>query len=120
MASFVVETATHCASWEDTQIDVSGPIAKGATPYGEAQGYLDGHMHLISGWQGDIPPSPDKQTARVPVARNRDGSPVTGPVIARFVDFGPGHASLPLAGGFVSDGRSAPLSSTDSTCLMRP
>jgi hypothetical protein len=67
---------------------------------GRAVGDRDGHMHLISGWQGDIAPAPDKQTASVPVARNLDGSPVTGRVIARFVDFGPGQASLPLAGGF--------------------
>src|SRR5689334_10268000 len=67
---------------------------------GRAVGDRDGHMHLVSGWQGDIAPTPDKQTARVPVARNPDGSPVTGPVIARFVDFGAGHASLPIAGGF--------------------
>jgi alpha/beta hydrolase family protein len=66
---------------------------------GRAVGDRDGHVHVISGWQGDIAPAPDKQTATVPVARNADGSPVTGPVFARFADFGTGRKSLPILGG---------------------
>ena len=60
-------------------------------------GDADGHVHVVSGWQGDIPPSPDKQTATVPVA-----AAATGKVRARFVDFGTGKASLPLMEGFSS------------------
>ena len=44
----------------------------------------EGHVSLVSGWQGDVTPTPTNQTIVVPVARQRDGSPVTGPVLARF------------------------------------
>ena len=35
----------------------------------------DGHISLVSGWQGDVAPTANNQTIQVPVARNRDGSP---------------------------------------------
>ena len=71
---------------------------------GRAVGDRDGHIHVISGWQGDIAPVPDKQTAQVPAARNPDGSAVTGPVLARsWLDFGspatPACRSLGRTGG---------------------
>ena len=34
----------------------------------------EGHISLVSGWQGDVIPTENNQTVRVPVARNRDGS----------------------------------------------
>ena len=40
----------------------------------------DGHVTLVSGWQGDVVPTAENQTIRVPVARNRDGSSITGPL----------------------------------------
>jgi Alpha/beta hydrolase domain len=46
----------------------------------------DGHISLVSGWQGDVAPTPTNQTIDVPIAKQRDGSPVTGPVLARFWD----------------------------------
>jgi hypothetical protein len=46
----------------------------------------DGHISLVSGWQGDVPPTAINQTIQVPVARNPDGSSITGPVLARFSD----------------------------------
>jgi hypothetical protein len=58
-----------------------------------------GHVSLMSGWQGDIPPKPGLQTIRVPAARNADGSSVTGPALAIFVNMPAGVRSLPLAGG---------------------
>lgn len=66
---------------------------------GRATGDPEGHLRLISGWQGDIPPAPDKQTATVPVARNRDGSSITGPIVVRFADMPAGATSLPILGG---------------------
>jgi hypothetical protein len=66
---------------------------------GRAMADPEGHLHLISGWQGDIPPAPDKQTATVPVARNRNGSPITGPIVVRFADMPTGATSLPILGG---------------------
>lgn len=60
----------------------------------------NGHTHLASGWQGDVPPAAGKQTLSVPAARNPDGTPVTGPVFVRFVDMPQGTASLPILGGY--------------------
>jgi hypothetical protein len=56
-----------------------------------------GHVSVVSGWQGDLLPLPSalttpqpftqtNQTLRVPIAVNRDGSPVTGPFLVRFVN----------------------------------
>jgi hypothetical protein len=46
----------------------------------------DGHISLVSGWQGDVAPTATNQTIQVPVARQRGGGSVTGPVLARFVN----------------------------------
>jgi hypothetical protein len=48
-----------------------------------------GYIYLASGWQGDIPmpatlSSDSSEAIAVPVAKNADGSPVTGPVLARI------------------------------------
>jgi len=72
---------------------------------GAVSGYDEGHISVISGWQGDIPPDPRLQTISVPVARNRDGSPVSGPTIARFVDMPAETTTMPLNGG---QGRGVP------------
>jgi hypothetical protein len=53
---------------------------------GEAAGDPAGHVHVISGWQGDIAPDPRLQIATVPTARSPDGSSITGPVLVRIVD----------------------------------
>lgn len=58
----------------------------------------DGHVRVISGWQGDLPPSTDLQTASVPVAHARDGTSLTGPVLARFTDMPMRARSIPITG----------------------
>ena len=63
---------------------------------GSPQASADGHVWLVSGWQGDLPPAPDKQTLAVPVARNADGTPITGRMIARFANAAPGSTTLPI------------------------
>lgn len=58
----------------------------GADP-GDGLLYRLGHVLLWSGWQGDIPltaDGSDREGIDVPIARNTDGSPVTGPVWDRF------------------------------------
>jgi hypothetical protein len=71
-------------------------------PAGDGFLYRTGNVYLWSGWQGDLvfnPTSP-AETIDVPVARNPDGSSVTGPVFARFVTV-PGNVntqSLPGRG----------------------
>ncbi len=58
-----------------------------------------GHIILTSGWQGDIPPRTGLQTIAVPVARNRDGTSVTGLALTTLANMAPGSRSLPLTGG---------------------
>ena len=45
-----------------------------------------GHVLLSSGWQGDLPPRDGMETITVPMAKNPDGSSITGPVLVRFSD----------------------------------
>jgi hypothetical protein len=74
--------------------------------------YENGDVFLFSGWQGDIPFGGKSiyglpgETIQVPIARNADGSPVTGPVLARFSNMPTGLNTLPLraATGYVSSG----------------
>jgi hypothetical protein len=57
----------------------------------------EGHVSVVSGWEADVVRRPGIQTIDVPVAKNPDGSPLTGPVSARFIDMPPGANTLPLA-----------------------
>lgn len=62
-----------------------------------AAGYFpDGHVGLVSGWQGDLPARAGTQTIRVPVAHSPDGSPLLSPAFVRFVDMPAGTATLPI------------------------
>src|SRR5262245_50916712 len=61
---------------------------------GTASASPQGHMSLVSGWQGDVVTTANNQTIKVPVARNRDGSPITGLVLARFNDIAPGTNTI--------------------------
>src|SRR4051794_7434674 len=54
-----------------------------------------GDAILASGWQGDVV-APGVETITVPVAKNGDGSSITGPVLARFVDMPAGTQTLAL------------------------
>ena len=63
---------------------------------GQATANAEGDITLVSGWQGDVVPTPSNQTIVVPVARNEDGSPVTGKVVARFFDVPDGVQSAPI------------------------
>ena len=78
---------------------------------GAGDGFLfrEGYTVLWSGWQGDIAPAAaaaDRhvlETVRVPVARNADGSPITGPIVVRWSDVPSGTSTLALtAAGFHS------------------
>jgi hypothetical protein len=61
---------------------------------GRAGGDAEGHIRLVSGWQGDIPPAAGVQSATVPVATG-----VSGPIVVRFIDMPAGSKSLPIRGG---------------------
>jgi len=78
---------------------------------GAGDGFLfrEGYTVLWSGWQGDVVPvtGPAErnvmETVRVPVARNADGSPITGPVVIRWSDLTAGTSTLSLRNaGFYS------------------
>lgn len=64
---------------------------------GSASPNAYGHVQLLSGWQGDISPGSSNYTANVPVARNPDGSFITGKVLARIVDPKADTNTAPLA-----------------------
>ena len=53
-----------------------------------------GHILVSSGWQGDLAPRAGAETITVPVARNADGSPITGPVLYRISNVRGQTASL--------------------------
>lgn len=57
-----------------------------ATAPSDAIYFERGYVMLYSAWQGDVPKSsPNRLTVTVPVARNPDGSPITGPYRAELV-----------------------------------
>jgi hypothetical protein len=73
--------------------------------------FREGYTILWSGWQGDLAEVGGamgrnlRETVRVPVARNADGSPITGPVVVRWSDMPAGTTTLPLDGaGYYSVG----------------
>jgi len=47
-AIFTFPAATGCATWPEVEIGIDGPIATGATPYGEVRGFLDAHLHMMA------------------------------------------------------------------------
>jgi hypothetical protein len=66
---------------------------------GEVAADASGHVQVISGWQGDLEPAPGRQTIVVPVAMQRNGKPVTGAALIRFVNMPVGTTTLPLMAG---------------------
>lgn len=63
---------------------------------GQATANAEGDITLVSGWQGDVIPTATNQTIAVPVARRKDGTAVTGRVIARFFNLPDGVRSAPI------------------------
>lgn len=70
----------------------------------------EGHISLVSGWQGDVAPTSVNQTIRVPVAKNPDGTSVTGPVLARFVDLPVGTTTASIRLGSLGTAFYPPVS----------
>jgi hypothetical protein len=95
-----------------------------------------GHVLVTSGWQADLigagaglrspaasgtlPLGGDLMTMTAPIARNRDGSSITGPVIARFYDAPAGATTQPIIRGRVT-GTATPasLDTTKATLTRR-
>ena len=52
---------------------------------GTAAASPEGHISLVSGWQGDVVPTAINQTIQVPRAKNPDGSSIVGPLVIRIL-----------------------------------
>ncbi len=78
----------------------------------------EGHVSLVSGWQGDVIPTANNQTIKVPVARNRDGSDLTGPVLARFVDLPAGTTTASIRLGSMGSAAYQPVSLDTSRATL--
>jgi hypothetical protein len=81
-----------------------------------------GVVIVRSGWQADLPPNGRgglSYTIQVPIAKNPDGSSITGPVLARFINMPPNTntlavtASLPMTA--LSYERPVSLDTTQAT-----
>jgi hypothetical protein len=60
---------------------------------GGVQGSAEGHLSVVSGWQGDIAPAEGRQTIAVPTVKAR------GPVLARFINIAAGTSTVPIVAG---------------------
>ena len=78
----------------------------------------EGHISLVSGWQGDVIPAASNQTIRVPVARQAGGAPLTGPVLARFSDLPPGATTATIRIGSLGTGFYPPLTLDSSKATL--
>jgi hypothetical protein len=86
---------------------------------GEVGPDRNGHIQVISGWQGDLEPAPQRQSATVPIARRRNGTPLTGAALARFVDMPAGATTLPLVAGLMGQNkRPAPVSMSSANARL--
>ena len=68
---------------------LSGSTPRNSGDPGDGFLYRDGHVYLWSGWQGDLPQAavaPAQEWISVPTAKNPDGTSITGPVFARYVN----------------------------------
>ena len=82
---------------------------------GNAAPSPEGHVTLVSGWQGDVVPTAGNQTIRVPVARNTDGSSITGPLLLRFANLKGNTTPLVIPRGQPSPYPPASLDSARAT-----
>jgi len=79
-----------------------------------------GHVLAASGWQGDLAPADNLETLVAPVARNPDGSSITGRVLARFSDMPADATTLPiLRGGVAGTADPASLDTSNATLTRR-
>ena len=79
-----------------------------------------GHVLVASGWQGDLEPAGGIETMPVPVAKNPDGSSITGRVLARFSDMPADATTLPiLRGGVAGTADPASLDTSKATLTRR-
>jgi hypothetical protein len=78
-----------------------------------------GHVLVASGWQADIPAAAGVERLMTPVAKNVDGSSITGPVMARFADMPAGSTTLPIIRGRVTGTATPATLDTSKATLTR-
>jgi hypothetical protein len=74
-----------------------------------------GFIVLHSGWQGDLVLRPGAETISVPIAKNPDGSSITGLALARFSNMAAGATTLALPAAH----EAASLDTTRATLTRR-
>src|SRR5581483_1619845 len=90
-----------------------------ARPPPMADYFKRGHVVLTRGWQGDLAAREGIETIGVPVAKNPDGSSITGRVFAEFSDM-PNHATtLPIIMGRLPAPQVANLDTSKATLVRR-
>lgn len=52
---------------------------------GTATASDDGRVSIVAGWQGDVTPTAANQTMQLPIAKNPDGSRISGPFVTRWM-----------------------------------
>jgi hypothetical protein len=65
-------------------------------------GLTAGHAMLSSGWQGDLTPQENLETLEVPIAKNTDGSSITGPVMASLMNLPANSTTASLLTGYAA------------------
>ena len=79
-----------------------------------------GDVLVASGWQADLDPAAGMETLSAPVAKNPDGSSITGPVLARFSDMPADSRTLPiLRGGIAGTADPANFDTAQATLTRR-
>ena len=84
---------------------------------GAASASPEGHISLVSGWQGDVVPSAANQTIQVPRAKNADGSSITGPLVIRILEQSGNTAALIIPRATPSPYPAATLDTTKATLM---
>ena len=76
-----------------------------------------GHVLVASGWQADLVPGPGMETMITPIAKNPDGTSITGPVMARIANAPIGATTQPVIRGRMT-GTATPASLDTSKAAM--
>ena len=84
---------------------------------GNALPHPAGHVTLVSGWQADVVPTTTNYTIEVPVAKNRDGSSITGPLLLQFMNLTGHTARLVIPRGQPSPYPPVSLDTTKATLI---
>jgi hypothetical protein len=84
---------------------------------GNAVPHPAGHTTFVSGWQGDVVQTPTNYSIQVPVAKNRDGSSITGPLVLRFISLTGNTTALVIPRGQPSPYPPASLDTTKASLV---